>query len=160
MKHVFNYFVAVLFALLLAGCAVQTTTDSSVGKADYQKFVTWLNNSEDAADNDDWFEKEFIKHPKPTTAEEEEERLRTVLDKRFNEIIRSAKALTLRHVEVRRLRDISVEMTELSKHIILAMYVPTKENVEKMEALMPRFEQLELEGEALSEKLDKAFGKD
>ncbi|WP_373819450.1 hypothetical protein [Glaesserella sp.] len=155
MKYVFKFISSAFLALFLVGCAAQTTMDPAVGKADYHKLITWLNSTEQFISD-----KELEKALSGSAPSEEEEvkMLTNALNQKYNQIIRGTKELDLRHVEVRKLRDLCVEIFELMRPAMLSIYVPTRENIEQAEKVEPKLLALEEQIDELGEKLDKQFG--
>ncbi|AUI67022.1 MULTISPECIES: hypothetical protein [Glaesserella] len=154
MKRFLSFIFTTILAVSLVACTT-TTTDPAVGKSDYQKYLQWLENVESTMDNK--LEVEFSK-AEPKNQSEEIHLFNSVIEKSFDDAVSSGKALDLRHEEVRKLRDMSVEMLNTYKQVLPAYLIPTPANIQKAEALQPKLEQLVKDGEALMEKLDAKFG--
>ncbi len=155
MKRFLSVIFSTILALTLAACTT-TTMDPTVGKADYQTYMKWLEGVESTMDNK--LEEELSK-AEPKSEVEAANLLNSTIEKSFNDAMVSGKALNLRHEEVRKLRDMSVEMLNTYKQVLPAYLLPTEANIKKAESAQTKLAQLEKEGDALMEKLDSQFGK-
>lgn len=102
-------FIAGLFAIFMLSACVQTTTDPAVGKADFLKYQQWIE-SEPFEDDPNMKE--------PETPEQMEKLLNNVL----SQYIQKAKALELRHTEVRALRDKTVRYIDSYMREYMKLY--------------------------------------
>lgn len=152
MKHFLSVIFSMLLALTLAACTT-TTMDPAVGKMDYQTYIKWFKS----VDAESKLEEELSKVDRKSVAEESS-LLNSIIEKSFNDVIASGKALNLRHEEVRKLRDITVEMLNAYKQAVPAYLLQTDDNLVKAEAAKNKLAQLVKEGTPLMDKLDIQFG--
>ena len=155
MKRFLSVISSMLLALMLAGCST-TTMDPAVGKADYQTYIQWVDGIESSMDNK---LADGLSQVGPKNAAEDANLLNNTIEKSLNDVIASGKALNLRHEEVRKLRDMTIEVLNIYKQVLPAYLLPTEANLKTAEAAQTKLAQLEKEGDALMEKLDSQFGK-
>lgn len=155
MKRFLSIISSMLLVLTLAACTT-TTMDPTVGNADYQTYMKWFEGVESTMDNK--LEEELSK-AEPKSEVEAANLLNSTIEKLFNDAMASGKALNLRHEEVRKLRDMSVEMLNTYKQVLPAYLLPTEANIKKAESAQTKLAQLEKEVDALMEKLDSQFWK-
>lgn len=158
MKQSIPFIMSLLMVITLSAC-VQTTTDPVVGKADFLKYQQWieLEPLEDAPN---------MKKP------ETEEQMEKLFDDVVNQYTQKAKALDLRHTEVRALRDKTVRyidsyMREYVKLYMLSSACVRNNNpkCEAFESRMANFQEkaqsMEIEETNLKNEYDrlaKQFG--
>lgn len=131
-------FIAGLFAIFMLSACVQTTTDPEVGKADFLKYQQWI---ESGPLEDDPNMKE------PETPEQMEKLIDTI----FNQYTQEAKALELRHTEVRALRDKTVRYIDSYMKAYMKIYFLSLDCPESNSLKCEAF--LESQAEAIKEKL-------
>lgn len=131
-------FIAGLFAIFMLSACVQTTTDPAVGKADFLKYQQWME-SQPLEDDPNMRE--------PETPEQMEKLLNNVL----GQYIQKAKALELRHTEVRALRDKTVRYIDSYMRAYMKLYFLSLDCPESNSLKCEAF--LESQAEAIKEKL-------
>ncbi len=159
MKRFLSVIFSTLLALTLAACTT-TTMDPTVGKADYQTYIKWLEGVESTMNNK--FEEELsqAKSKNIVNIAEETNLLNSRIEKSINDAIESGKALNLRHEDVRKHRDMTVEVLNIyKKQVLPAYFLPTEENIKNAEAVQTKLGQLVMESGILFDKLYDQFGK-
>ncbi len=158
MKRFLSIIFSTLLALTLAACS--TTTNPAIGKADYQTYIKWLEGVETTMNSK--FEEELSKVKSKNIANlaEETHLLNSRIEKSINDAIESGKALNLHHEEVRKHRDMTVEVLDIyKKQVLPAYFLPTEDNIKKAEVAQTKLGQLAMESGILWDKLYNQFGK-
>lgn len=144
MKFLTKWLFPICFGALLAAC-VATTTDPAVGKADFAKLEQWAENVEKL--------EEQLSEQEPKSQDEAVK----LLDSLFDQAIKQAKALELRHTEVTELRNKVVEGLGYQRVVMRSMLSP-KYSAENMDDIYLKAERFEREVDVLYEKLRETFG--
>lgn len=141
----FKALLTLCCVVFLSGC-VASSTDPSVGKSDFAKLQQWSENVEQ-------LEQQLLQI-KPKSEEEAVK----LLDNLFDQAVLQAKALDLRYVEVKNLRDKVVEGLGYQRVVMRSMISP-KYTSDNAQAFYQKAEGLAAEVETLYEKLEKEFAK-
>ncbi|QGM80161.1 hypothetical protein [Otariodibacter oris] len=155
-KSLFKPISLLFFALALIACST-TVTDPNIGREDFYQYAKWMDRMEVSLAT--VLDDQVMSAPaKGEPSPEVKETLSLAMNRQLDNNISTLKALNIRHVEVKQLKDMTLHMLTLSKQMMPLLAKKGAESDPKLAALEKEFDAEEQKSSALFRTLVQRFG--
>lgn len=155
-RSLFKPISLLFFALSLIACSA-TVTDPNVGRENFHQYVKWMDRMEVSLATvlDDQV---MSTPPQGEPSPEVQETLALAMNRQLDNNIDTLKALNIRHVEVKQLKDMTLHMLTLSKQMMPLLAKKEAESDPKLATLEKEFDAEEQRSSLLFKSLVQRFG--